>query len=92
MFGQEVPTKRPTGDSFEDVLYGSESELDESDDEVSNVPGNRAGKRKGDTGARLRIDGDVPMDLLSGAATQITSKCALLAGQSLRSYIPITTR
>ncbi|KAI0088037.1 NUC173-domain-containing protein [Irpex rosettiformis] len=65
--------QRPTGDAFEDVLYGSESELDDSDEEESTIPANRSGKRKGETGARLRIDGDNPMDLLSGAASQMTN-------------------
>ncbi|KAI0332309.1 NUC173-domain-containing protein [Cubamyces sp. BRFM 1775] len=71
----DVPKAKPAaGDAFEDVLYGSESELDDSDDE--DVPAqNAASKRRGkDTGARLRVDDDEPMDLLSGAASRVTSK------------------
>lgn len=65
------PSAKPaTGDAFEDVLYGSESELD-SDDEGPSAP---APKRKNiDHGARLRVDDDEPMDLLQGAASRITS-------------------
>jgi ribosomal RNA-processing protein 12 len=71
-----------TGDAFEDVLYGSESELDDSDDEAptagrSNAPSKRRGA---DNGARLRIDDDEPMDLLQGAASRITSKCCFFTG------------
>lgn len=55
------------------MLYGSESELDDSDDEDTGAAPKPAAKRKGDAGgARLRIDGDEPMDLLAGAATRIT--------------------
>ena len=71
----DVPKAKPVaGDAFEDVLYGSESELDDSDDEDGPAQ-NNASKRKGkDTGARLRVDDDEPMDLLSGAASRVTSK------------------
>ncbi|KAI0341904.1 ribosomal RNA-processing protein 12 [Trametopsis cervina] len=69
----QEPVKRATGDAFEDVLYGSESELGDSDEEAEG-PSERPQKRKGEnSGARLRIDGDEPMDLLSGAATRITN-------------------
>ncbi|RPD59760.1 NUC173-domain-containing protein [Lentinus tigrinus ALCF2SS1-6] len=71
----EVPKAKPvTGDAFEDVLYGSESELDDSDDEDSPSQNTAASKRKGkDAGARLRVDDDEPMDLLSGAASRVTT-------------------
>ena len=73
-FSQTQATKQVTGDAFEDVLYGSESELDDSDDEETNAAPQRSARRKDDTGgARLRIDGDDPLDLLAGAATRITS-------------------
>lgn len=70
---QDVPAKgKPAGDAFEDVLYGSESELDDSDEEDDR---HAAPKRKGQAGGvRLRADNDNPMDLLSGAASRITSK------------------
>jgi len=60
-----------TGDAFEDVLYGSESELDESDDDEQHDPSPR--HRGVDRGARLRLDGDEPMDLLQGVGSRITS-------------------
>lgn len=72
---RQVPKKPATGDAFEDVLYGSESELEESDDEGAAPRPNVQPKRKNiDHGARLRIDDDEPMDLLQGAASRITSK------------------
>lgn len=59
-------------------MYGSESELEDSGDEAGNTAPSRSTKRKGDVGgARLRIDGDDPMDLLSGAATRVTSTCSM---------------
>lgn len=62
-----------TGDAFEDVLYGSESELDESDGEEQ-VQHEGSSKRKGgDHGLRLRVDDDEPMDLLQGAVSRMTS-------------------
>ncbi|KAG2153747.1 armadillo-type protein [Suillus bovinus] len=66
--------KVPTGDAFEDVLYGSESELGDSDeDEQASRP--MAGpKRKGiEQGVRLRVDDDEPMDLLQGVASRLTN-------------------
>ncbi|KAJ7496027.1 armadillo-type protein [Mycena galericulata] len=72
---EDEPTVKPaTGDAFEDVLYGSESELDDSDDDEpqqgrTTVPGRKKGSEQG---ARIRIDDDEPMDLLQGAATRIT--------------------
>ena len=75
----DVPKAKPvTGDAFEDVLYGSESELEDSDDEDGPSQNAAATKRKGkDAGARLRVDDDEPMDLLSGAASRVTSKYAV---------------
>ncbi|KAF8554190.1 NUC173-domain-containing protein [Imleria badia] len=69
----EVPSgKAATGDAFEDVLYGSESELDESDDGEQAQRGGSS-KRKGtDHGLRLRVDDDDPMDLLQGAVSRMT--------------------
>ena len=73
----DIPKAQPgTGDAFEDVLYGSESELEDSDDEDGPSQASSAPKRKGkDAGARLRVDDDEPMDLLSGAASRLTSMC-----------------
>lgn len=66
--------KPATGDAFEDVLYGSESELDDSDDETpATRPSGPSKKRAAAHGARLRMDDDEPMDLLQGAASRLTS-------------------
>lgn len=60
-------------------MYGSESELDDSDDETQPArQQDRKQKRKADGGGRLRGDDDDPMDLLSGAATRVTSKLPIL--------------
>jgi ribosomal RNA-processing protein 12 len=59
-----------TGDAFQDVLYGSESELEDSDDEGGDGDVHRQGAVRG---ARLAMDNDEPMDLLQGAAARITS-------------------
>ncbi|PIL36261.1 hypothetical protein GSI_01923 [Ganoderma sinense ZZ0214-1] len=71
----DAPRVRPAvGDAFEDVLYGSESEIEDSDDEDRPMQNPSAVKRKGkDAGARLRVDDDDPMDLLSGAASRVTT-------------------
>ncbi|KAG6900495.1 hypothetical protein C0993_009805 [Termitomyces sp. T159_Od127] len=70
----DAPTAmRVTGDAFEDVLYGSESELDDSDNDVPIQPKRQQRKKHTEQGARLRLDDDEPIDLLSGAATRITN-------------------
>ncbi|OBZ70964.1 Ribosomal RNA-processing protein 12 [Grifola frondosa] len=72
--GEAPRAKRAAGDAFEDVLYGSESEIDDSDEEQAPVRNAPPSKRKGkDAGARLRVDDDEPMDLLEGAASRVTS-------------------
>ncbi|KAI0305771.1 armadillo-type protein [Multifurca ochricompacta] len=69
----EEPSRPTTGDAFEDVLYASESELGDSDKSDEEVAGTTR-KRKTETFAtRLRLDDDEPMDLLSGAASRVTS-------------------
>ncbi|KAI0051816.1 NUC173-domain-containing protein [Auriscalpium vulgare] len=70
-----APKKAVAGDAFEDVLYGSESELADSDDEEDESRTAKAGAVKhkgGEFSARLRMDDDQPMDLLSGAASRMT--------------------
>jgi len=67
------PTKAATGDAFEDVLYGSESELEDSEDETVSAPAPVSKKKHLGQGARLRLDDDEPMDLLQGAAMKITN-------------------
>ncbi|KIJ49356.1 hypothetical protein M422DRAFT_59161 [Sphaerobolus stellatus SS14] len=73
----EGAAPRKTGDAFEDVLYGSESEIDESDDEADQ-PTSRSkkaagSKRQQDKGVRIRVHGDEPMDLLHGVAEKLTA-------------------
>jgi len=65
--------KLAAGSTFEDVLYGSDSESEAEDHEEENTEGN---KKRGSVhgGARLRIDNDQPMDLLESAVTQVASK------------------
>ena len=63
--------KRITGNAFEDVLYGSESEFDDTDDEQAHSDSQHT---KGQDRVRLRVDDDEPIDLLHGAASHITSK------------------
>lgn len=61
------------------MLYGSESELDDSDDEGPMGRLNARSKdRNADRGVRLRVDDDEPMDLLHGAASRITSEYRLI--------------
>lgn len=63
-------------------MYGSESELDDSDEDeqVSRPTGMAGPKRKGiEQGVRLRVDDDEPMDLLQGVASRLTSGCLLYA-------------
>ncbi|KIK91816.1 hypothetical protein PAXRUDRAFT_34789 [Paxillus rubicundulus Ve08.2h10] len=73
----EAPSgKVATGDAFEDVLYGSESELDDSDDEEKPQRDSGSKRKGGDHGVRLRVDDDEPMDLLHGAASRITNAAA----------------
>ena len=66
--------KPVAGSTFEDVLYGDDSESEAEDDEEEE---NTRGRRKRGNvhgGARLRIDNDQPMDLLESAVTQVTSE------------------
>jgi len=61
------------GNEFEDVLYGSESELEDSDDEDDATSPNESRKKSAEHGARLRLDDDEPMDLLEGVAGRVHS-------------------
>lgn len=76
---EDAPRAPPVaGDAFEDVLYGSESEIEDSDDEDGSPQRAGTARRKGkDAVARLRVDNDDPMDLLSGAASRVTSTCVM---------------
>ncbi|GBE81173.1 hypothetical protein SCP_0309000 [Sparassis crispa] len=85
----EEPAPKPvTGDAFEDVLYGSESEIEDSDDEYATAQNSR-GAKSHNTGTRLRVDDDEPMDLLQGAASRVTkasSSKRRKPGQDARRY------
>ena len=65
--------KLAAGSTFEDVLYGNDSDGEAEDDEEESTEDH---KKQGNIhgGARLRIDNDQPMDLLESAVTQVTSK------------------
>ena len=73
---QIAPSKVAAGDAFEDVLYGSHSELDDSDDEGSVIA--TGSRKKSIQDVRLRLDDDEPMDLLQGAAMRITGLSPIL--------------
>ncbi|KAL0578292.1 pre-rRNA processing protein [Marasmius crinis-equi] len=62
-----------TGDAFEDIIYGSESELDDSDDEQAAPRADHRSNKKQPHGVRLRMDDDDPMDLLEGVASRVTN-------------------
>ncbi|KAI5890624.1 rRNA processing protein RRP12 [Schizophyllum commune H4-8] len=68
---EDAAPRKKTGDAFEDVVYGSESEMEDSDEEEES--GAKKGKGQSGKGVRLRVDDDEPMDLLSGAASRVTS-------------------
>ena len=75
---QEPDANKPvTGSTFEDVLYGDDSDSEAEGDEVEESV--RGRKKRGDVqgGARLRVDNDQPMDLLESAMTQVTSEVEL---------------
>lgn len=56
------------------MLYASESDISDSDEDDNDEVEVKAGKRNaGDFSTRIRLDDDEPMDLLSGAASRITS-------------------
>ncbi|KAK0485757.1 armadillo-type protein [Armillaria novae-zelandiae] len=69
----ETPVKATTGDAFEDVLYGSESELEDSDDEREPTQTTNKRNQRKFEGSRLRMDNDEPMDLLQGTASRVTN-------------------
>ncbi|KAF6760152.1 ribosomal RNA-processing protein 12 [Ephemerocybe angulata] len=76
--GPSAP-KAAAGDAFEDVLYGSESELgDDDDDDEEMAPAQSTSKGKkapaaSNAGVRLRVDNDEPMDLLHNISSKVTS-------------------
>ncbi|KAK7035453.1 pre-rRNA processing protein [Paramarasmius palmivorus] len=66
-------TAPATGDAFEDIIYGSESELEDSDDEAAPRKETRVNRKAKQHGIRLRMDDDEPMDLLQGVASRVTN-------------------
>lgn len=81
-YAQGPTTKTNASDAFEDVLYGSESELNDSEDGAPTTRIIAPSKRKGaDQSARIRMDDDEPMDLLQGAVSRITSKHTSFSAQ-----------
>jgi len=55
-------------------LYASESDLSDSDEGEEEVTATNSKRRGGGFAARIRLDNDEPMDLLSGAASRFTSE------------------
>ncbi|KAL5506993.1 RRP12 [Sanghuangporus vaninii] len=68
-----VPRRAAAEDAFEDVLYGSESENESSDEETVHAQESKGGRDRFEKGTRLRVDDDEPMDLLHGANTRVTN-------------------
>ena len=55
-------------------MYASESDLSDSDEGEDGVTATNSKRRGRDFAARIRLDDDEPMDLLSGAASRFTSE------------------
>jgi ribosomal RNA-processing protein 12 len=83
--GEPSKLRNSTGNAFEDALYGSDSDISDSDDEAGGAQrgdqrGNAKGKGKGrdkNVGPQtfIREDGDEPMDLLDRTlAGRVTSE------------------
>ncbi|KAG8741083.1 hypothetical protein FRC10_003323 [Ceratobasidium sp. 414] len=68
-----APARTTTGDAFEDVLYGSDSD---SESDADSEPANKSAKKqkgKQKIDMRIRLDNDEPMDLLHGSAARLTT-------------------
>lgn len=76
--------KLAPGSTFEEVLYGEDSDSEVEDNEENTEDRKKRGDGRG--GARLRIDNDQPMDLLQSAVTQVTSEW------NARSLVALNTR
>ena len=67
---QQEPTERTGEDAFEDVIYGSESEIDSEEEEATGHADNKrplkSALKRSNSSGRLRADGDDPLDLLEG--------------------------
>jgi len=55
-------------------LYASESDISDSDEDGEEATATNSKRRGGDFAARIRLDDDEPVDLLSGAASRFTSE------------------
>ncbi|CAE6439667.1 unnamed protein product [Rhizoctonia solani] len=84
---EDAPVRATTGDAFEDVLYGSDSDTSGADSDTESKPtrGQKLKERsKPDSksqksGMRIRLDNDEPMDLLHGSAARLTTGTAISA-------------
>ncbi|KEP47350.1 ribosomal RNA-processing protein [Rhizoctonia solani 123E] len=84
---EDAPVRATTGDAFEDVLYGSDSDSSDAGSEADSKP--TKGQKQKDkpkpnskvqkSGMRIRLDNDEPMDLLQGSATRLTTSNAMSA-------------
>jgi len=66
---QQETTERKGEEAFEDVIYGSESEIDSEERAQGNAQPKRPLKsalKRSNSAARLRPDGNGPIDLLEG--------------------------
>ncbi|KAH7335724.1 armadillo-type protein [Rhizoctonia solani] len=83
----DAPVRATTGDAFEDVLYGSDSDLSHADFETESKPTkgqkpndrSKSDSRAHKSGMRIRLDNDEPMDLLHGSAARLTTNTAMSA-------------
>jgi len=72
--------KPAPGDAFEEVLYGSESEVEDASDnegassKVNQKQRNARGAKNLQSETRLRVDDDEPMDLLHGSAARLAGE------------------
>lgn len=67
-----------TGNAFEDVLYGSDSDSSDGESEAGQRRKNKNGVSSAATKAkqrepRIRVDDDVPLDLMHGTTAHISS-------------------
>ena len=65
--------KPVAGSTFEEVLYGNDSDSEVESDEEDNAKGHKK-RTNVHGGVRLRVDNDQPMDLLESAVTKVTSE------------------
>lgn len=65
--------KVTSGNAFEDVLYGSDSDDSDAESENEQAKKPAAKVRPKQREPRLRVDDDLPLDLMHGGASYITS-------------------